>query len=107
MPSSFGLWFSAYAESLIDDVVLLDNGGKDFYTMKESNKHSDNHAMVFCRVSTWPSVCLKADNLIFDVQDQDAYTSYASVDSNTTLNVAMDLDDNLLDEIVVIGYGTQ
>lgn len=24
MPSSFGLWFSAYAESLIDDVTLLD-----------------------------------------------------------------------------------
>ena len=23
MPSSFGLWFSAYAESLIDDVILL------------------------------------------------------------------------------------
>ena len=23
MPSSFGLWFSAYAESLIDDVTLL------------------------------------------------------------------------------------
>ena len=23
MPSSFGLWFSAYAETLIDDVVLL------------------------------------------------------------------------------------
>ena len=25
MPSSFGLWFSAYAESLIDDVVLLNS----------------------------------------------------------------------------------
>jgi argininosuccinate lyase len=24
MPSSFGMWFSAYAESLIDDVILLD-----------------------------------------------------------------------------------
>ena len=23
MPSSFGLWFSAYAETLIDDVVML------------------------------------------------------------------------------------
>ncbi len=28
-------------------VLVSDNGGKDFYTMKESNKHSDNHAMVF------------------------------------------------------------
>ena len=34
-------------------------------------------------------------------------TQLVAVDSNTTLNVAMDLDDNLLDEIVVIGYGTQ
>jgi len=28
MPSSFGLWFSAYAESLIDDVVLLNAAHK-------------------------------------------------------------------------------
>ena len=28
-------------------VLVSENGGKDFYTMKESNKHSDNHAMVF------------------------------------------------------------
>lgn len=28
MPSSFGLWFSAYAELLIDDLVLLDAGLK-------------------------------------------------------------------------------
>jgi argininosuccinate lyase len=23
MPSSFGMWFSAYAESLIDDITML------------------------------------------------------------------------------------
>ena len=28
-------------------VLVSENGGKDFYTMKESYKHSDNHAMVF------------------------------------------------------------
>lgn len=28
-------------------VLVSENGGKDFNTMKESNKHSDNHAMVF------------------------------------------------------------
>ena len=28
-------------------VLVSENGGNDFYTMKESNKHSDNHAMVF------------------------------------------------------------
>tara|TARA_B100001287_G_scaffold266254_1_gene259993 strand:+ start:2343 stop:5738 length:3396 start_codon:yes stop_codon:yes gene_type:complete len=28
-------------------VKVSDNGGKDFYTMKEKRKHSDNHAMVF------------------------------------------------------------
>ncbi len=28
MPSSFGLWFSAYAESLIDDVILLQSAVK-------------------------------------------------------------------------------
>jgi len=28
-------------------VLVSENGGKDFYTMKETNKHSDNHAMVF------------------------------------------------------------
>ncbi len=28
MPSSFGLWFSAYAESLIDDVILLNSAHK-------------------------------------------------------------------------------
>jgi len=25
MPSSFGLWFSAYAESLIDDIYFMVN----------------------------------------------------------------------------------
>ena len=28
-------------------VLVSENGGKDFYTMKEKKKHSDNHAMVF------------------------------------------------------------
>ena len=28
-------------------VLVSENGGKDFYTMKETYKHSDNHAMVF------------------------------------------------------------
>ncbi len=28
-------------------VLASDNGGKDFYTMNEASKHSDNHAMVF------------------------------------------------------------
>ena len=28
-------------------VLVSEDGGKEFYTMKESNKHSDNHAMVF------------------------------------------------------------
>lgn len=28
MPSSFGLWFSAYAESLIDDVIMLNSAHK-------------------------------------------------------------------------------
>jgi len=28
MPSSFGLWFSAYAESLIDDVYFLNTANK-------------------------------------------------------------------------------
>ncbi len=28
-------------------VKVSENGGKDFYTMKEKRKHSDNHAMVF------------------------------------------------------------
>jgi photosystem II stability/assembly factor-like uncharacterized protein len=28
-------------------VLVSENGGKDFYTMKEKRKHSDNHAMVF------------------------------------------------------------
>lgn len=28
-------------------VLVSENGGKDFYTMKEVNKHSDNHALVF------------------------------------------------------------
>lgn len=28
-------------------VLVSDNGGKDFYTMTEVNKHSDNHALAF------------------------------------------------------------
>lgn len=28
-------------------VLVSENGGKDFYTMQEADKHSDNHAMVF------------------------------------------------------------
>ena len=28
MPSSFGIWFSAYAETLIDDLLLLDTAYK-------------------------------------------------------------------------------
>ena len=28
-------------------VLVSENGGKTFSTMKESRKHSDNHAMVF------------------------------------------------------------
>ena len=34
-------------------------------------------------------------------------TLIISVENNTFLNVSMDLDENLLDEIVVIGYGVQ
>ena len=33
MPSSFGLWFSAYAESLIDDIVMLNAA----YTISDQN----------------------------------------------------------------------
>jgi photosystem II stability/assembly factor-like uncharacterized protein len=28
-------------------MLVSDNGGKDFYQMKENNKHSDNHVLVF------------------------------------------------------------
>ena len=28
-------------------MLISENGGKDFYTMKEKSKHSDNHALVF------------------------------------------------------------
>lgn len=28
-------------------VLVSDNGGKDFYTMKEDDKHSDNHSLTF------------------------------------------------------------
>ena len=28
MPSTFGLWFSAYAESLIDDIIFLNTALK-------------------------------------------------------------------------------
>lgn len=28
-------------------VLVSENGGRDFYTMKEAKKHSDNHALVF------------------------------------------------------------
>ena len=34
-------------------------------------------------------------------------TLIISVENNTFLNISMDLDENLLDEIVVIGYGVQ
>ena len=27
--------------------LVSEDGGKTFYTMKEQNKHSDNHALVF------------------------------------------------------------